>query len=179
MTSSIRTIAILLAIAAQVAVLGGMLVNASLPLWTGTEVKLRTVPVDPRSLFRGNYARLNYDISRLPVGTLAEYESLRPNEVVYVTLRQNPNGIYEFEAASLTKPEAGVFIKGRYRGIRRAPNQNNIATDIDIEYGIEAYFAPVEEALELERTLRSSGAIAHVMVSRGGKPALKAISSNP
>ena len=31
----------------------------------GKEIRVKVVPVDPRSLFRGNYARLNYDFSRL------------------------------------------------------------------------------------------------------------------
>ena len=37
----------------------------AMPLWTGKEIRVKVVPVDPRSLFRGNYARLNYDFSRL------------------------------------------------------------------------------------------------------------------
>lgn len=179
MMSSHRTIVILFAIAAQIAVLAGMLVNASFPLWTGTEIKLRTQPVDPRSLFRGNYARLNFDISNLPIGTLADAESLRSNEIIYVLLKENPDGIYEFDSASLTEPQSGVFIRGRYRGVNRLPVTEAQESNIHIEYGIEAYFAPVEKALALENQLRASGAIAHVMVTDGGKAALKAISSNP
>ncbi|MBT3870270.1 MAG: GDYXXLXY domain-containing protein [Gammaproteobacteria bacterium] len=47
------------------AVLVGMYVTAALPLWTGAEIRLATAPVDPRSLFRGNYALLSYDISEI------------------------------------------------------------------------------------------------------------------
>ena len=54
------------AIAFQMFVLVGMVVNAALPLWTGTEIRVRTLPVDPRSLFRGNYVRLAYALGTLP-----------------------------------------------------------------------------------------------------------------
>ena len=37
-----------LGIALQVLVVVGMVVQAALPLWTCTDVRLKTVPVDPR-----------------------------------------------------------------------------------------------------------------------------------
>ena len=77
----------------------------------GKEIRVKVVPVDPRSLFRGNYARLNYDFSRLEKGALGgeREKNLRDNEVVYITLRKNQDGLYEYAAASLEKPDAGVF----------------------------------------------------------------------
>ena len=42
-------IGLIAAIAFQFVVLSGMYVSAQMPLWTGTEIKLKTVPVDPRS----------------------------------------------------------------------------------------------------------------------------------
>ncbi len=36
-----------LAIIFQLFVLSGMYVNAALPLWTGSEIRVKTVPVDP------------------------------------------------------------------------------------------------------------------------------------
>ena len=58
-------IVILSAVLFQFVVLSGMYVSAALPLWTGTEVKIKTIPVDPRSLFRGNYATLRYPFSTI------------------------------------------------------------------------------------------------------------------
>ena len=49
----------------QIVVLGSEYLGAIYPLWTGEEIKLKTTPVDPRSLFRGNYARLRYGISTI------------------------------------------------------------------------------------------------------------------
>lgn len=176
MNNQQRGLALLLAIGLQVAVLAGMLVNSSLPLWAGDEIKLRTTPIDPRSLFRGNYARLNYEISTVPTGSLTG-RFIRHGEVVYVRLKQAPDGVFEYADIVLEKPQTGTFIRGRYQN-----SSFGIADQIDveqfnIEYGIEAYFAPVDEALALERELGSGGAIATVMLLGNGQSALKSISA--
>ena len=56
-------LALLAALTLQVAILAGVFVNGFYPLWLGKEIRLETRPVDPRDLFRGNYARLGYDFS--------------------------------------------------------------------------------------------------------------------
>ena len=166
-----KSLLILVAVGLQIAVLAGMLVNASMPLWTGSEIRLRTAPVDPRSLFRGNYARLNYDISSLPAGAITDAGRLRHGEVVYVHLEANAEGVHEYQSVSLEQPTKGVFIRGRYQGSLGAVDGERL----QIRYGIEAYFAPQEKALDLEKRLRRSGAIARVMVASNGKPALESI----
>lgn len=154
------------AIVFQFLVLTGMVVKAQLPLWTGQEVRIKTVPRDPRSLFRGNYARLNYAISSIPRGQLGS--DIRKGEVVYVKLAMNAGGLYEYESASLDKPTEGVFIRGRVTATR---GQN-----LRMNYGIDAFFAPKQEALRLEKDLRA-GAVAVLMVSSSGQVALQEIVS--
>ena len=136
--------------------------NAVLPLITGEEIRIKVIPVDPRSMFRGNYACLNYEIRQLILSNNSR--DPRMNEIIYVRLKQNENGLYEDEDASLTKPESGIFIRGRSQTTRMG--------ETTVRYGIEAFFAPKEKALELERKLRAGG-IAVVMIYKNGKPALK------
>ena len=57
--------ALLLVAALWLAILGGMVAINEHTLRTGREIVLKTVPVDPRDLFRGDYVTLRYDISRL------------------------------------------------------------------------------------------------------------------
>lgn len=162
-------IAIALAIGFQLLVLMGMHVNAALPLWTGKEVRVKTVPVDPRSLFRGNYARLNYAFSDLDGDLFLGDKPIRTDEVIYVSLKQSrlekqgKNGLYEYDSVSLEKPDSGVFLRGRIQ---------NRGSRYHIKYGIEAYFAPKDKALELEDKLRSNG-VSVLMVSKSGKAVLK------
>ena len=171
MSRRVIVLALGAAIVFQIIVLAGMVAGAAMPLWTGTEVRVATEPVDPRSVFRGNYARLNYAFSTLPEDALDVDRVLRTGEVVYVSLRAADNGLHHFAGASLEPPAEGVFLRGR---ILRdsAPHR--------VRYGIEAFFAPKEEALRLERELGDSG-VAVLAVSRSGRAAIKDViaSSDP
>ena len=153
------------AIAFQMLVLVGMVARAALPLWTGTEVHVATVPVDPRSMFRGDYVQLRYELGTLPSDAFGEAQPLRVGQVVYVSLTKGADDRYGFAGASLEKPAGGKFLRGR------------IATDhapIQVRYGIEAFFASKEEAARLERGLLEGG-VAVLMVSPDGRAALKAV----
>ena len=72
MTTTRRNLWIAIAVVAlgQAAVLGWMIWDRASLLANGREVVLEVIPVDPRSLFRGDYVILGYDISRfdLPAG---------------------------------------------------------------------------------------------------------------
>ncbi len=152
-----------LAVALQLFVVLGMVGKAALPMWTGTEIRVKTVPRDPRSMFRGNYARLNYEIGSLPKEMLKIERRPRRGEVVYVSLKENGDGLFGIAGASLDKPDEGVFLRGHI--VKNYP-------PYQVEYGIEAFFAPKTKALKLEQDLRSGG-VALLMVTDSGRVALK------
>lgn len=158
---------LLAAIMLQVGVLAWVYLNSVSPLWTGREIRLKTIPVDPRSLFRGNYAQLNYEISSINVEQEIDIDDPRPGEVVYVKLVQAENGLYVSDGASFTEPDAGIYIRGRLQA-----SDWKITQPYPVRYGIEAYFAPRDKALELENQLRDGG-IAIVYLADDGKAALK------
>ncbi|MES9902368.1 MAG: GDYXXLXY domain-containing protein [Sedimenticola sp.] len=158
------------AILLQIGVLAVEYLGANHPLWTGQEVRLKTVPVDPRSLFRGNYAQLNYDISDITFNLPVDKSSLRTGEVVYVALKLAESGLHEYVDASLERPDSGLFIRGRIGSSRWRGNVGAYS----VRYGIEAFFAPKDKALALERKLRS-GAVAVVMIADNGRATLKEI----
>jgi len=70
-------------------------------LKTGEEVMLKTMPVDPRDLFRGDYVILSYEIGNLDIGSLpTNSANFRVNDQVYVALIKEENygvasGIYK------------------------------------------------------------------------------------
>lgn len=157
-------------IALQVLIMAGVYITASLPLYTGTEIRLETRPVDPRSLFRGNYARLSYDISRLPEADVhAAIPRPRVNEKIYVILVPGDRGLYGYGGISATRPEGGVFIRGRLER-DRSDHQDKYP----VRYGIEAFFAPPDQARNMEKQLRR-GAVARIFVSGSGRAALKEV----
>nr|WP_086938470.1 GDYXXLXY domain-containing protein [Thaumasiovibrio occultus] len=159
---------LVVAVAAQLVVIAAMFVNANLPLLTGTKIQVETVPVDPRSLFRGNYALLSYPFSRPSAFWYQDLPTTREGEYIYVVLEPDEDNVYQMTALTLDKPKTGLFIRGR--ASRVVPSE--------IEFGIEAYFAPVEQALALEKTL-ASGAYATLYVASSGKAALSAITETP
>jgi len=160
--------ALCIAAGLQFAVLTGMYLLAALPLWTGSEIHIKTIPVDPRSIFRGNYARLRYDISELDTQHFPDHEDLRNGEIVYTVLEPGENNLYTFSTVSLEQPDSGIYLRGRI--------QNGFfeedASYFRIKYGVEAFFAPKARALSLEKQLRDGG-IAVLMVSDSGKARLK------
>lgn len=166
MTRRQIVVALSAAIALQVIVLAGMVAGAAVPLWTGTEVRVATLPVDPRSLFRGNYARLDYAFSTLPEDALDGERRLRQGEVVYVRLEAGEDGLHRFAGASLERPAGGVFLRGRLVG-EYPPHH--------VRYGIEAFFAPKEKALRLEEELRDGGGVAVLKVSAKGRAAIEEV----
>ncbi len=167
-----QTLFLSLALAFQFSILSGMYVLAALPLWTGKEIKLNTKPVDPRSLFRGNYALLKYDISEIDQQSLPTKNKLRNGEKIYITLIAGENNIYQFSQASLKQPDNGTFLVGRIQN----RSWSNASGYYSIKYGIEAFFAPKEKALALEKQLRNN-AIAVLMVASNGKARLKDVIS--
>ena len=155
-------IGLTLTISAQLVVLATEYLSSVWPLWFGSAVILKTAPVDPRSLFRGNYVRLNYDISTIDRELTSE--RFKNNEVGYVTLKEE-DGVFVAAGLHHEKPRTGVFIRGRVKGLD---------SGYRMKYGIEAYFMPKEKALETERSVRQ-GATAEVFLLDSGKPAIAAL----
>ena len=156
------------AITFQILVLAGMVVSAAMPLWTGTEIRVKTVPVDPRSVFRGNYVLLRYEFGNLPPSARGIIGDARQGEVVYVRLERGEEGEHEYAGVSLERPQAGMFLRGRIADFHLTHR---------VRFGIEAFFAPKEKALTLERDL-GEGGIAVLMVAGDGRAAIKEVIPN-
>ncbi len=151
----------------QLIILGAEYANAVYPIWTGQEIRLRTTPIDPRSMFRGNYARLQYEISEISGVDINMERVPRNGEIVYIKLKEKEAGIYAYDGAGLEKPLNGLFIRGRIQANAKPFKSERYR----VKYGIEALFAPKKKALSLEKRLRKHG-VAKVMIAPNGKAAL-------
>lgn len=149
-----------LTICLQLMVLTTEFVSSVWPLWFGKPILLKTVPVDPRSLFRGNYVLLNYEISVLDKAL--SQTPLKKGQIVYVTLELTDNG-YKAVNIHHNKPDNSIFIRGRVSSVS--------SQAIRLKYGIEAYFMPKEKALKVEATLRRGGN-AQIYLLNNGKAAI-------
>lgn len=79
----------------------------------GRRILLKTEPVDPRDLFRGDYVRLSYGISSLDLGRLGVAGDFRRNEKVFVILVARRDGTWQPFGISRTEPMGKCYIQGR------------------------------------------------------------------
>lgn len=146
---------ILIVALVQALFLCGMVAAKQYTLNVGEPVLLETQPVDPRSLFRGDYVRLNYNINSIALDELAGDDEFKQHETVFVVLESD--GTYH-QAVSVhhEMPESGsTVIKGTVRyvqGGRWNPDtqQREDGRFLDVKYGIENYFVPEGTGRELE-----------------------------
>lgn len=158
--------------AAQIAVLAWMVWDRVHLLSTGREIVLEVVPVDPRSLFRGDYVILNYDISRVPILILKE--RLPRGSVVYATVQKTNDGKWKLLAAGMDRPESvspdQVVLKGR---VRYASRQGS--GFVSVRYGIESFFVPEGTGRELEKLRNKKKLAALIAVDESGNAAIKGL----
>lgn len=161
--------------ALQTAVVGWMVVERVALLKGGREIVLPIVPVDPRSLFRGDYVRLSYDVSRVP-GRLLD-GTVTAGEPLYVTFARQPDGSFSPVAVNRSHPGVAepdqVVLQGRLAAGRWEGRTS--ARDLFLRYGIESYFVPEGKGLELEDMARDRKLAAVIAVDRHGNSAIKGL----
>jgi uncharacterized membrane-anchored protein len=169
---------VVLAVILQVLVLAYMAGEREYILHKGKVIRLRTAPIDPRDMFRGDYVRLNYEISRIPVNMIKNAEAaeeIKKGAKIYALLKEGPNGLYEMVNADLQKPEEGIYLTGRvpypYRNLQ-------VSNPLWVNYGIEAYFVEQGKGREIEKRRGSRTNVQvplemQIAVGPGGKAVIK------
>jgi uncharacterized membrane-anchored protein len=133
----------------QLLVIGGFFAQRLFTLSTGAQVVLRTVPIDPRDLIRGEYVALRYEISTINQ-YMAYDQSFKVGDPIYVTLEKNSyDDMWHAASVSKTAPtDYSIAIKGKVTSIPSADNDvwNTRMKNIGVEYGIERYFVKVDRS---------------------------------
>ncbi|WP_442967577.1 GDYXXLXY domain-containing protein [Rhizobium sp. BR 362] len=141
-------IAAIIVAALQTAVLGYMVGERAWGLRNGVEVLLKTAPIDPRDLLRGDYVTLNYDISRVPVSTLIDGTPTdsRKNQILSVRLKKQDDdywGIIESSFGTLEpKPDTVVLKTLPFDYFSYGDSAPSPQATIPVTYGIERYYVP-------------------------------------
>jgi uncharacterized membrane-anchored protein len=142
-------------------IIGVIIAIKEFTLITGNEIVLKVIPVDPRDLFRGDYVILRYDISRIDTSYLKE-ENVSIGSTVYVVLNTD-NKHATIKSVQLNKPESGVFIQGKVKGISSG--------SLTVEYGIESYFVPEGKGKYIESIIHDIDVV--VSVDSSGNTVIK------
>lgn len=150
-------------------ILGGFIAYKEFTLRTGTEVLLKTEPVDPRDLFRGNYVTLRYKISTIDLSKFSNLPTFTPNSVVYAYLSKDENNYGNIVNISTQVPDKGLFIKGKIESVN--------STSIRVTYGIESYFISEKQGHKIS-SFRSGDVDAKVIIDNFGHAILKTVLLN-
>ncbi len=134
-------------------------------LKTGREVLLKTVPVDPRDLLRGDYVILNYEVAQIP----SYYSYYGENKTVYVILQTDKENVAHFVGITDKQPK-NLFLKGKTGKCQTiVPLWRNGRC---VSFGIESYFVKEGAGKDLERDLRN-GALVKVAIDKNGNAKVK------
>jgi uncharacterized membrane-anchored protein len=163
----------------QAAILGWIIWDRSSLLANGREVVLEVIPVDPRSLFRGDYVILGYDISRveLPAGVPMP----KRNAPFYVTLKKGEGPYWKVANAGPQYPSGvgadEVVLKGRVDYVSAASGRGDGRDIVGVNYGIESFFVPEGTGRDLEKMVGDKKISAVIAVDGDGTAAIKGLLS--
>lgn len=176
---------------AMMAALLAMIAWRQWPLVTGREIVLATEPVDPRSLFRGDYVDLTYQASTLSQADMP-LPDVEEGQTVYIPLAgpTEPGGGWR-AAGVMTRPPIGpiLYLRGRVATVHRNPPMPAPAGEpeprlppscgaegcmvLGIDYGIESYFVPEDTGTRLEDLAREGGRLSVIVaIDRRGRAAV-------
>jgi len=121
-----RTLALLIVLLVVLVVVLSLVLYNEWPFLTGKKIVLATRPVDPFDPFLGQYMNIAYEISRVTSGDFNQGDD------IYVSLKEDEQGIWRSAGVRSSRPSSGDFIRGRVEWVR--------GEDIGIIYGIEQFY---------------------------------------
>lgn len=176
---------ITLLVAVELAVLAAMIADKQWTLNTGTPVVLQTEPVDPRSLFMGDYARLAYPISRLRLDgetALGGDKEFKRHDPIWVALKPDPEGA---KAVSVHHQRSAIApgllaLKGEVQNLSdsewdRATNKSVRQRTLQVRYGIEQYYVQEGSGRQIERPRGGEKVSILVAIDKRGKAGILAV----
>ena len=138
----------------------------------GQEILLKTAPVDPRDMFRGDYVRLSYEITRIDLSKLPDDTSFSTGEAIYAVLSKKEK-FWAIDWVSHEKPsldENQVRMKGK---VIRSSNKS-----LFVEWEIESYFVAEGKGRLIERQRNARITSVIVSVDSSGSSVLKTLLIN-
>ena len=178
-------LAVLALLIGQSLFLGAMVGDRVSLLRSENVVTLKTAPVDPRDIFRGDYVILNYDISRIRLADAGGDDEFGYDDGIFVELA--PVGETWDAVAIWREPrepqEGHLIIRGQVNSIVGETRPTGIPDEdstpcpncgtVGVDYGIESYFVPEGEGRELENIRNDGKLTVDVALGKDGTPAIK------
>lgn len=162
----------------QITLLTTMIFSNYLVISQGDRIILQVEPVDPRSLFQGDYVHLNYAFSTLDLSTLnndVNIDNVNCQDDIYLVFnKQEEVSAPIFATQDKNLVEDTLYIKGKIRYVSSATLPLNKHENIPqqgpllyVDWNIENYFVPEGKGKEIEEQIRKGIAYAEVSLYKG------------
>ena len=142
---------LILAIAFQIIALIWIAAKREWIVQTGETAFIRTAPIDPRDIFRGDYVRLSYEAATFSKDQVRDgllERTLKRGDTVYVPVTLDKRGLIQPMYVTDIQPEEGPFLRGHISNRFYRDNEWN---SLQVKYGIEQYFVQQGKGLEIEK----------------------------
>ena len=176
-----RLVALSLVVAlAQIGFLTWVIAGRAEILRDGREIALRVHPVDPRDLLRGDYVRLGYDISSIPVSLIenlpTDLATTRAGPI-YVRIKKAEDGYWHAVSASLYEPASAATWPRSSTVPSSSAAGWSLGADasLSVDYGIERFYLPEGEGRAIEQDMRIRAFGIRLAVASDGTAQIKAL----
>lgn len=173
-------LAALIASTMQTGILSAMIHEGNTILEDGTPITLRTRPVDPRDLLRGEYVILSYDISLVESSMIAgPWPETAGDAALYLEMAPESDGTWRPIIASFNP-----LVTGRGNVMLRSlpfhfdPAGQKPST-LRVEYGLERYYVPEGQGPELEKARNDSRILVEARVMPDGTARISSLRVEP
>lgn len=172
LASKNKTLLFILAILLQIVVLTVMVLNSYLIILWGEHIVLQVEPVDPHSLFQGDYVRLGYGLNSLDLSQIAhdfDPAQIKPQDRIYLSLLQKGDtwapGLLTLDVA---KVRDQTYLRGKVLYVMgNFEKQLADPPRLQAEWGIEQYFIPEGTGRAIEEQITTGTVYAEIAVHKG------------
>lgn len=169
-TNKIAIVAFVLLAALQIYLPASWAIESDETLSYGKVLKFRTIPVDPKDLFRGNYIALNFENTRI---TVSDADDWKEGDNIYIVLNVDEAQFATYSYYEKDKPRPDInFVTATVKHISRSPEPY-----VEIEYPFSKFYVEESIAKAAETAYRNAIAEGHntyaVVMAENGKTVLK------
>lgn len=161
-----------LAILLQILLLFSLQVKKEISIRKGIKIVVKTVPVDPRSLFRGDYINLNYEFSQIDLNKAkCDKTYFYRGQKVFIRLSKVGDDWRVVQVNSKPIEDIGpdeVMIRGSVSRWRSKKF-------INVAYGIESYFVPEGRGKFIEKKISAKRAKVELSIDKEGYASVRKI----
>ncbi|WLS02157.1 GDYXXLXY domain-containing protein [Shinella oryzae] len=157
----------------QTAVIGYMVESRASILRNGADIRLKTSPIDPRDLLRGDYVILIYEISTIPASIVTgDIPSDGTRTRLSVRLKPDADGLWKATEARFAEmaPEEGSVVVRTLPFVFNTYGAGGMPDELFVQYGIERYYVPEGEGRALENARNAQELDVEARVSSDGTP---------